>query len=58
VKRREFIKLVGGAAASVPLAVQAQQKALPVIGYFHFAAPSYTPAASAFLQGLGVTPNT
>jgi putative tryptophan/tyrosine transport system substrate-binding protein len=55
MKRREFILALGGAAASVPLVARAQQKAMPVIGYFHFAAPAYTPAASAFLQGLSET---
>jgi putative ABC transport system substrate-binding protein len=52
VKRREFIALVGGAAASMPFAARAQQKPMPVIGYFHFATSEYTPMAASFLQGL------
>jgi putative ABC transport system substrate-binding protein len=52
MKRREFITLLAGAAASVPLVARAQQKPMPVIGYFHFATPGYTPMAAAFLQGL------
>src|SRR3984957_7347666 len=54
MRRREFVTLLGGAAAAWPLASRAQ-KAIPVIGYLHFATPGYTPAAGTFLQGLGET---
>ena len=56
MRRREFITLLGGAAAAWPIAVSAQQPGVPVVGYLNYGSPeSDTPRLTGLRRGLSQT---
>ena len=56
MRRREFIALLGGVTVAWPLAVRAQQPALPVVGVINGgAADAFKDRAAAFRKGLSET---